>query len=411
MPQQPRQLDPEASPLALFGAELRAQRVRQGLSQARLGRLVHVSGDLLGKIEKAERQPQRDLVDRLDQVLQTAGRLEGLAAAFRGSPLAAPASSVVESPREHTTAFLLRTVVKATRRADHSQQSDSQIATLLGHVRAGEPLLDKASGATQRELASALGEACQLVGWISFDRGDSNGAVKWLSAARAHGERAGDNELLAYVAGPSHGFITTSSGDPAHGLERSYAALGWARRSGNHRLIAFVMAVAARAHARLGEASLCMTMLADAEAELNRHNADQPDPDWLTVFDEAGLEGHRGSCLLDLGQPSLAIDPLAKQDKDTQELFVRNRVMWLLDRAKAYLRLNDVEGACATAQHALDLAGTASSVRVLRRLHALGLTLQTWDRLPEVADIQRRLQNLQSGEGVKRTSETVMLSR
>jgi DNA-binding XRE family transcriptional regulator len=52
MPQQPRRLNPEASPLALFGARLRAYRNQHGWVQAELGRAVHVSGTLIAKLEK-----------------------------------------------------------------------------------------------------------------------------------------------------------------------------------------------------------------------------------------------------------------------------------------------------------------------------------------------------------------------
>src|SRR5437773_844378 len=79
MGQVPRALDPDASPWAGFGAALRALRMRRGLSQVQLGREVHVSGDLIGKIEKAERRPQPDVVARLEVALGACGRLSAAA--------------------------------------------------------------------------------------------------------------------------------------------------------------------------------------------------------------------------------------------------------------------------------------------------------------------------------------------
>lgn len=79
MPQKPRPLDPAHSPLAGFGAELRSRRLQAGLSQAALGRLVHVSGDLIGKIEKAERHASSDLVARLDAATGAHGDLDVIA--------------------------------------------------------------------------------------------------------------------------------------------------------------------------------------------------------------------------------------------------------------------------------------------------------------------------------------------
>ncbi len=68
-----RELDPGASPLAFFGAELRRQRVAAGLSQDELGRVIMFSGALVGRIEMAERMPSRDFADRCDEALNAGG--------------------------------------------------------------------------------------------------------------------------------------------------------------------------------------------------------------------------------------------------------------------------------------------------------------------------------------------------
>ncbi|MGI5180173.1 helix-turn-helix domain-containing protein [Dactylosporangium sp. CA-152071] len=54
---------------------MRAWRLLRGYSLARLGSAVHVSGDLLGKIEKAQRRPTPDLIERCDHALSAAGTL------------------------------------------------------------------------------------------------------------------------------------------------------------------------------------------------------------------------------------------------------------------------------------------------------------------------------------------------
>jgi transcriptional regulator with XRE-family HTH domain len=79
MPQQPRQLNPDASPLARFGARLRAYRTARGWAQSELGQAVHVSGTLIAKMERAERRPQPDVARRLDAALRADGELMRLA--------------------------------------------------------------------------------------------------------------------------------------------------------------------------------------------------------------------------------------------------------------------------------------------------------------------------------------------
>lgn len=75
MPQRPRPLEPSRSARDWFGAELRHWRKARGLSQDALGALVHVSGDLISKIEKGQRPCKRALAVALDAALGTGGVL------------------------------------------------------------------------------------------------------------------------------------------------------------------------------------------------------------------------------------------------------------------------------------------------------------------------------------------------
>lgn len=82
MAQHPRTLHPELSALHLFGARLRTLREDRGLSQTGLGQLVFCSGHLIGKIEKGDRRPQPDLVQRCDVALGAQGTLLALGIAL-----------------------------------------------------------------------------------------------------------------------------------------------------------------------------------------------------------------------------------------------------------------------------------------------------------------------------------------
>lgn len=75
MPYPSKPLEPERGLPEWFGAELRHHRKRAGLSQDELGQRVHFSGDLIGKIEKAERTCSVDLARAFDRVLVTDGVL------------------------------------------------------------------------------------------------------------------------------------------------------------------------------------------------------------------------------------------------------------------------------------------------------------------------------------------------
>ncbi|MGH3929979.1 MAG: helix-turn-helix domain-containing protein, partial [Pseudonocardiaceae bacterium] len=78
MAQTPRVLTPYVSLRHFFGAELRQWREVAGLSHDRLGVLINFSGDLIGKVEKAERAPTAALAKACDEMLGTGGALARL---------------------------------------------------------------------------------------------------------------------------------------------------------------------------------------------------------------------------------------------------------------------------------------------------------------------------------------------
>jgi transcriptional regulator with XRE-family HTH domain len=72
-----REPDAGASPLALFGAELRHYRTAAALSQEQLGNLIGYSAALVGAVETARRVATEDFARRCDEVteLRTGGAL------------------------------------------------------------------------------------------------------------------------------------------------------------------------------------------------------------------------------------------------------------------------------------------------------------------------------------------------
>jgi hypothetical protein len=269
-----------------------------------------------------------------------------------------------------------------------SERTEADV--LVAHARAAERLQSQVGRADRVELRRSIAEAYQLAGWMNFDKGRAGRAEVLLTTSRDWADRAGDSALAAYVLGPNMSFVSTYGGDAARGAEQAWGAIGWARRSGNRRLSAFTMAIAARAHARLGERDLCLDLLSDAEAELDRHGPGDDDQDWLSVFDRSALEGHRGSCLLDLGMPDRALTPLAQQDALAPARFVRNRIIWQLDRIGALLELREVEQACAELLDAIR-SPIVISPRVHRRFRAVELRLRSLSQAPAVIQTAEQL--------------------
>ena len=285
----------------------------------------------------------------------------------------------------------LRHVVDGMRQVDHGLGSVLGLSELLVHAEIADSLVSSTTGALHQEVLSTLGEIHQLAGWMRFDQGDPSGAALSFGFARAFAERADDPALVAYILGPSQGFAEMYHGDLAGGAQHGAEALVWARRAGNARLTAFVLTIGARAQARLGERKRCLEMLELARRELARHEPSRPDPVWLEVFDAAALRGHSGSCLLDLGQPRRAIAPLIAEDATAPRTFLRNRAMWLLDRATAHLELAEVDEAADAVGEALDVSTGTASRRTAGRFHAIDGRLRAWSDNHEVSEVRDRL--------------------
>ncbi|MFF1419422.1 helix-turn-helix domain-containing protein [Streptomyces sp. NPDC058280] len=73
-----RELDPSASPLDYFGAELRRLREAANLNQKQLGAIIYCTGSLIGQIETARKVPTRPFAERVDAALGTGGALSRL---------------------------------------------------------------------------------------------------------------------------------------------------------------------------------------------------------------------------------------------------------------------------------------------------------------------------------------------
>ncbi|MFJ6622047.1 helix-turn-helix transcriptional regulator [Kitasatospora sp. NPDC091335] len=70
-----KQIDPESSPWAPFGIQLRKSREARGLRQEELAPLIGCSPSHLSYVELAHRPPTRKLAELADEVLETGGTL------------------------------------------------------------------------------------------------------------------------------------------------------------------------------------------------------------------------------------------------------------------------------------------------------------------------------------------------
>lgn len=327
MPQPPRPLDPGASPLAAFGADLRRRRVGARLSQRDLGGLVHVSGALVGKLEKAQRRPDAELVHRLDRELSADGclwdayaRLLGPAPAGAGRHLSpagagrrrrsvlgysdvaglcsAPDPVPVEELRQAVTSAWSAYQASAFHRV--CARAPSLLTGARAAVSAPEPLdsgeARRLLAASHHVVAASLAKLGDLtLAAVSADLGlraaTESGEVRMIAALRrcvAHTVMAGSDDAAAVELVEQAVTDLRAASGPEPDDPRVLSLLGslW--------LVAAM--AAARAGCR-GEASAFLT-LADGAAERQGRDANHC---W-TWFGPTNTAMHQVSVAVELGR-------------------------------------------------------------------------------------------------------------
>jgi transcriptional regulator with XRE-family HTH domain len=102
-----KELDPGASPLHYFGAELRRLREQAELTLSQLGKVVFCTGSLIGQIETAAKAPSLEFIQRADAALGAEGALLRLWPLLKRSRLPYKQRRVaeIESPATQILAF------------------------------------------------------------------------------------------------------------------------------------------------------------------------------------------------------------------------------------------------------------------------------------------------------------------
>lgn len=375
---------------------LKAMRAEKGLTQDALARRIQVDP---GTVARWERGAQEIRVANQGPLAEALGvTVRQLISHLRPTPPKPSTQPVPDTPT-NVAIRSLRSVIDGCRGLDHTVGPVGTLDIVRSQLAVGDRLRSMAANDNERKpVVAMMAEIRQFEGWMNFDMGNVPTARTAHARAREMAEAADDSALVAYILGPSAAFIEIDSGHPKQGLDLAYASQARARRSGNRRLIAFTLAISARAHAKLGEDRICDQLLNEAANELAAHNGWATDPVWLNVFDETALTGHTGSCYLDLGRPSEAVDLLSEQDNSSSAEFVRNRAIWWLDRAAGYQAMNEIEQAATELTNALDLISTTSSPRTRKKLQTVSNSLtEKAQNHPSVIDLTERIAHLDPG--------------
>ncbi|KAB1937743.1 helix-turn-helix domain-containing protein [Micromonospora sp. ALFpr18c] len=398
MAQTPRQLSPHRSALHGFGAALRQWRERRGLSQRALGRLVHVSGDLIGKVEKAERWPSARFVESCEGALQTGGELVRFLADLESARrLTSVGYRLAEGAEGQLRALIDHPDKTDLLRSWHEQLASLAVAgnrtgyvgmasTAHAQIGVAAAVGRRSRSADRRDVLIVQALWAEFLSWID-EQGDAAEADAWLRRAQRHAVEANASTLASYVL-MRQSQRALERFDPRNAAALAQRALDEVRLPG--RIRALLLVRQAQAYAMGGDQNACAATINQAHRIAGRADWGSALPvDVGAHCDLVYVAAHEAQCRLLLGQPAAAADLYEQLLRQWPDQWRVDEALWRSALSTAYVNSGDVERAAVEATNALALATGTSSARALRWLNPTAVALRQQTAVPEAAAFVR----------------------
>ncbi|GAA0906783.1 hypothetical protein GCM10009549_12120 [Streptomyces thermoalcalitolerans] len=254
--------------------------------------------------------------------------------------------------------------VRRIRLLDDRHGADSLYRRAAAPLRAAYALLD--AGATRQATAdrlySGVGELAISVGWLAHDSGRFDDARSHYAEALATARMTGDPALEAH-AFCNTAFLARDAGRPREAVRAAQAAQRVGRGLGSARLMSLLALREAGGWAGLADRAGCEQALARAQALYERGPSDA-DPEWMSFYGEAELEGLEAQCWSALGDWSRAARHARRAAQLQDPHFARNIALYTAELADDLARGGQPDEAAAAGMRVLDLLGQVQSSRV-----------------------------------------------
>lgn len=310
------------------------------------------------------------------------------AQAHSAAPHSATPQSAVPAGRGHSgepEAAAVERAVSQIRLLDDRHGADGLYQRAGVSLRAAYELLD--AGAQRRtvsdRLHSGAGELAISVGWLAHDSGRFPEARSHYAEALATARVAADPALEAH-AFCNTAFLARDGGRHREAVRAAQAGQHAARPLGSARLQSLLALREAGGWAGMGDRQGCAEALARAQALFARGTSDA-DPDWMTFFGEAELEGLEAQSWAALGDWHSATEHARRAVALQDPHFARNQALFTAELAGDLAALREPEEAASAASEALALLGPVRSTRIRGMLTTTARRLDPYRHTPAVA--------------------------
>ncbi|MEU3886261.1 hypothetical protein [Streptomyces sp. NPDC029041] len=270
----------------------------------------------------------------------------------------------------------LEEAVRRIRLLDDRHGADGLYRRAAAPLRAAYALLD--AGATRQTTADRLysgaGELAISVGWLAHDSGRFDDARSHYAEALATARMTGDPGLEAH-AFCNTAFLARDAGRPREAVRAAQAAQRVARTVGSARLMSLLALREAGGWAGLADRVGCEQALARAQAFFERGPSDA-DPEWMSFYGEAELEGLEAQCWSTLGDWPRAARHARRAAELQDPHFTRNIALYTAELADDLARGGRPDEAAVAGMRVLDLLEEVQSSRVQTMLAATARVLR-----------------------------------
>ncbi|MEW2115016.1 hypothetical protein AB0945_07455 [Streptomyces sp. NPDC005474] len=269
----------------------------------------------------------------------------------------------------------LEEAVRRIRLLDDRHGADGLYRRAAAPLRAAYELLD--AGAVRQTTADRLhagaGELAISVGWLAHDSGRFDDARSHYAEALATARVAGDAALEAH-AFCNTAFLARDAGRPREAVRAAQAAQRVARPLGSPRLMSLLALREAGGWAGLADRAGCEQALARAQALYGRGSS-EADPEWMSFYGEAELEGLEAQCWSTLGDWRRAARHARRAAHLQDPHFTRNIALYTAELTDDLARGGQPDEAATAGMRVLDLLDEVQSSRIQTMLAATARVL------------------------------------
>ncbi|GGQ02069.1 hypothetical protein ACFFKE_00230 [Streptomyces mutabilis] len=258
----------------------------------------------------------------------------------------------------------LEEAVRRIRLLDDRHGADGLYRRAAAPLRTAYALLD--AGATRQATADRLyagaGELAISVGWLAHDSGRFDDARSHYAEALATARMTGDPALEAHTF-CNMAFLARDAGRPREAVRAAQAAQRAARPLGSARLMSLLALREAGGWAGLADRTGCEQALTRAQALFGRGRSDA-DPEWMSFYGEAELEGLEAQCWSTLGDWSRAARHARRAAGLQDPHFTRNLALYSAELADDLARGGRPDEAAGAGMRVMDLLAEVQSSRI-----------------------------------------------